>query len=449
MTPVPTSLVAPLVQNGNGHLNGHVHGHVNGVSTKKQIQGFGTRAIHVGSDPSSETNAVIPPISMSTTYKQDGIGIHKGFEYSRSGNPNRNALESTLAALETGGAYALTFSSGSATTASVLQSLPPQSHILSVNDVYGGTFRYMTRVAAENQGIETSFLDLESLDDESILSSIRENTKLIWIESPTNPTLRLIDVERVASLAHSHPSNPLVLVDNTFLSPYYSSPLLLGADLVMHSLTKYVNGHSDVVMGALILPAHHAALHNKLRFLQNAIGAIPSPYDSWLAQRGAKTLHLRMKAHGQNALAVAKALERSPYVEEVIYPGLRTHPRNSLAYRALSPHARKFVDSLPETPGQAGGFPFGGMISFRIKGGEVEAEKFLTSTRIFTLAESLGGVESLAEHPARMTHGSIPEAERALLGIGDNLIRLSVGIEDVEDLVKDVEQALEIAIGGL
>lgn len=245
---------------------------------------------------------------------------------------------------------------------------------------------------------------------------------------------------------HSHPANPLVLVDNTFLSPYYSSPLLLGADMVMHSLTKYINGHSDVVMGALILPARHTALHDKLRFLQNAIGAIPSPYDSWLAQRGAKTLHLRMKAHGQNALAVAKALERSPYVEEVIYPGLASHPRNDLAYRSLSPHAKKFVDSLPETPEEAGGFPYGGMISFRIKGGEEEAERFLTSTRLFTLAESLGGVESLAEHPARMTHGSIPPAERALLGIGDNLIRLSVGVEELEDLVRDVEQALEEAV---
>ena len=217
----------------------------------------------------------------------------------------------------------------------------------------------------------------------------------------------------------------------------------------MHSLTKYVNGHSDVVMGALILPSHHSALHTKLRFLQNAIGAIPSPYDAWLAQRGAKTLHLRMKAHGQNALAVAKVLQASPYVDEVIYPGLRTHPRNDLAWRSLSPHANKFVASLRESPEEAGGFPYGGMISFRIKGGAEEAEKFLTSTRLFTLAESLGGVESLAEHPARMTHGSIPEAERANLGIGDNLVRLSVGVEDVEDLIRDVEQALEIAVAGL
>jgi cystathionine gamma-lyase len=293
-------------------------------------------------------------------------------------------------------------------------------------------------------------------------------SQLIWIESPTNPTLRLIDIPRIVSLARSHPASPLVLVDNTFLSPFYSSPLLQGADIVMHSLTKYVNGHSDVVMGALILPARHAELATTLRFLQNAIGAIPSAYDSWLAQRGAKTLHLRMKAHGTNALAVARALQRSPHVEEVIYPGLASHPRHELAYRSLSPHARTFVDGFlasqqlqqqakevenadADADGtssdvvESGGFPYGGMISFRIRGGAAEAEKFLTSTRLFTLAESLGGVESLAEHPAKMTHGSIPEAERALLGIGDNLVRLSVGVEEVEDLVADVEQALEAA----
>jgi cystathionine gamma-lyase len=427
--------------------NSYTYGHTNGNGVKKpHLDGFGTRAIHIGSDPNEETGAVIPSISLSTTYKQSGVGIHKGFEYSRSGNPNRNALEATLSSIESGGAYGLAFSSGSATTATVLQSLGPDSHIISVNDVYGGTFRYMTRVAAGNQGLETTFLDLETADDDTITNAIRPNTKLIWIESPTNPTLRLIDIAKVASLAHAHPSNPIVLVDNTFLSPFYSSPLLLGADVVMHSLTKYVNGHSDVVMGALILPPHHSELAEKLRFLQNAIGAVPSPYDCWLAQRGAKTLHLRMKAHGLNALAVAKALQKSPYVDEVIYPGLSSHPRHKLAYASLSPHARKFVDSLPVEDTE-GGFPFSGMISFRIRGGKQEAEKFLTSTRLFTLAESLGGVESLAEHPAQMTHGSIPEAERAILGIGDNLIRLSVGVEEVEDLVRDVEQALAAAVG--
>ncbi|KAI0337607.1 hypothetical protein BDW22DRAFT_1415836 [Trametopsis cervina] len=424
------------------------NGHSNGVKKPHQ-DGFGTRAIHVGSEPNAETGAVIPTISLSTTYKQDAIGKHKGYEYSRSGNPNRNAFEETLASLEGGGAFGLAFSSGSATTATVVSSLGPGAHVVSINDVYGGTYRYLTKVAKLNQGVETTFVDFESADDETILASFRENTKLIWIESPTNPTLRLTDIPRIVSLAHSHPSSPLVLVDNTFLSPFYSSPLLQGADIVLHSLTKYVNGHSDVVMGGLVLPAHHAELATKLRFLQNAIGAVPSPYDSWLAQRGAKTLHLRMKAHGTNALAVAHALQRSPHVEEVIYPGLASHPRNALAYKSLSPHARKFVDGFlaKENDGaDSAGFPYGGMITFRIRGGFREADKFLTSTRFFTLAESLGGVESLAEHPAQMTHGSIPEAERAALGIGENLIRLSVGVEDVEDLVADVEQALEAAV---
>ncbi|KIK82153.1 hypothetical protein PAXRUDRAFT_832372 [Paxillus rubicundulus Ve08.2h10] len=418
------------------------------------VGGFGTRAIHVGSDAHADTGAVIPPISLSTTYKQDGVGNHKGFEYSRSGNPNRDALETTLASLESGGSYALAFSSGSATTATIVQSVGPNAHIVSVNDVYGGTFRYFRRVASETQGLETTFIDMENFDDQVILSSFRSDTKLIWIESPTNPTLRLVDIRRVVSLAHSHPSRPLVVVDNTFLSPFYQSPLLLGADIVVHSLTKYINGHSDVVMGAAIVPSHHAPLAEKLRFLQNAHGAVPSAYDCWLAQRGAKTLHLRMKAHGINALRVARALQASPYTEEVIYPGLSTHPRHDVAYRSLSPHAKKFVDTLRSAVGadgnsleSEGGFPYGGMVSFRIRGGASEAKKFLTSTQLFTLAESLGGVESLAELPAEMTHGSIPEAERALLGIGNNLIRLSVGVEEVDDLVRDVEQALQIAVG--
>ncbi|VDB92548.1 unnamed protein product [Peniophora sp. CBMAI 1063] len=432
------------------HHASNGHHHENGFKKLKtaDLDGFGTRAIHVGSEPSAETGAVIPAISLSTTYKQDGVGNHKGFEYSRSGNPNRNALEATLASIESGGAYALGFASGSATTSTVLSSLGPDSHIISVNDVYGGTFRYMTKVASLNQGLETTFLDLENAEEEEIADAIRPNTKLIWIESPTNPTLRLIDIPRVVAIAHAHPSHPLVLVDNTFLSPYYSSPLLQGADIVVHSLTKYVNGHSDVVMGAVILPAHHAALRERLAFLQNAIGAVPSAYDSWLAQRGVKTLHLRMREHGRNALAVARALQQSPHVQEVIYPGLSSHPRNALARRSLSPHAEKFVNGYLSTEGvdSDGSFPYGGMISFRIQGGLEEAKRFLAATRLFTLAESLGGVESLAELPALMTHASIPDVEREKLGISDSLIRLSVGVEDAEDLVHDVEQALEIAL---
>ncbi|KAI0044784.1 hypothetical protein FA95DRAFT_1597205 [Auriscalpium vulgare] len=433
------------------HTNGNSHARLNSLKKLNQedLDGFGTRAIHVGSEPDPSTGAVIPAISLSTTYKQDGVGNHKGFEYSRSGNPNRNALERTLASIESGGAHALAFASGSATTATVLQSLGPNAHIVSVNDVYGGTFRYMTRVAKENQGLETTFVDLENADEEEVAQAIRENTKLIWIESPTNPTLRLIDIRRIVAVAHAHPSHPLVLVDNTFLSPFYSSPLLQGADIVVHSLTKYVNGHSDVVMGAAILPAHHVALHQRLAFLQNAIGAVPSAYDSWLAQRGIKTLHLRMREHGRNALAVARALERSPHVEEVIYPGLASHPRNALARASLSPHALRFVEQFEANEDAAvrdGSFPYGGMISFRIRGGLETAQRFLSSTRLFALAESLGGVESLAELPALMTHGSIPPAERAQLGIGENLIRLSVGVEDGDDLLWDIEQALHAAV---
>ncbi|KAG8735800.1 hypothetical protein FRC10_010152 [Ceratobasidium sp. 414] len=416
--------------------------------------GFGTRAIHVGAEANAETGAVIAPISLSTTYKQDRVGKNKGYEYSRSGNPNRDQLERLLASIEAGGGDAVAFSSGSAAIATVFQALGPNSHVVSVNDVYGGTFRYMTRVAKENQGLETTFVDLENSSDEQVAAAFRDNTKLVWIESPTNPTLRLVDIRRIARLAHAHPSNPLVVVDNTFLSPYYSSPLLLGADAVVHSLTKYINGHSDVVMGALIVPSvsthpRAAAFAQRTRFLQNATGAVPSPHDCWLAHRGAKTLHLRMQAHGRNALKVASYLESvagpDSAVESVTYPGLESHPRHDLAVRQLSPHAKKFIDGLSPRELVAG-VPFGGMISFRIAGGLDEAEKFLVSSQYFTLAESLGGVESLGEVPASMTHGSIPEAERAALGITSNLIRLSVGIEDADDLIADIEQALRTAV---
>ncbi|CAE6452483.1 unnamed protein product [Rhizoctonia solani] len=420
--------------------------------------GFGTRAIHVGSEANAETGAVIAPISLSTTYKQDGVGKHKGYEYSRSGNPNRDQLERLLASIEAGGGDAVAFASGSATTATVLQALGPNAHVVSVNDVYGGTFRYMTRVAKENQGLETTFVDLENSSDEQITASFRDNTKLIWIESPTNPTLRLIDIRRIVRLAHAHPSNPLVLVDNTFLSPFYSSPLLLGADAVVHSLTKYINGHSDVVMGALIVPSasthpRAAAFAERTRFLQNATGAVPSPHDCWLAHRGAKTLHLRMQAHGRNALKVAAYLQAiagpESAVESVTYPGLATHPRHELAVRQLSPHAKKFIDTLSSKE-TATGVPFGGMISFRIRGGLDTAESFLVNSQYFTLAESLGGVESLGEFKLLMcSTQSIPEAERAALGISSNLIRLSVGVEDADDLIADIHQALKAAVPGL
>ncbi|KAG1827960.1 Cys/Met metabolism PLP-dependent enzyme-domain-containing protein [Suillus variegatus] len=417
----------------NGHTSGHAKGVKRHLKRSSEL-GFSTRAIHVGSEPDPATGAVIPPISLSTTYKQDEVGVHKGFEYSRSGNPNRDALERTLVGLEAGAGHAIAFASGSATTATVLQSLGPNAHVLSVNDVYGGTFRYLTRVAKETMGTESTFVDLENATDDEILGAIKENTKLIWIESPTNPTLRLIDIPRIVGLARRAPSKPLVLVDNTFLSPFYASPLLQGADIVIHSLTKYVNGHSDVVMGAAILPSSstpdrdYEGLVQKLRFLQNAHGAVPSPFDSWLAQRGAKTLAVRMKAHGLNALRIASFLTSHPAVEHVIYPGLASHPLHALARTSLSPHAEQFIKTLPPSS-LTHGIPYGGMA-------------LLPKLNLFTLAESLGGVESLAELPARMTHASIPAAEREALGI-EGLVRLSCGIEEVEDLVDDLRAALD------
>ncbi|KAG8884919.1 hypothetical protein FRB98_002080 [Tulasnella sp. 332] len=351
-----------------------------------------------------------------------------------------------LASIEAGGMEAVAFSSGCAAIATVLQSLGPNAHIISSNVVYGGTFRFMTQVAAENQGLESTFIDLEKASEEEIYNEIKENTKLIWLESPTNPTLDLVNIPKVVNIARSHPSRPFVLCDGTFLSPYWASPIMQGADLVLHSLTKYINGHSDVVLGAVVVPPrHHNDFGLKLRFLQNAIGAVPSPHDCWLAQRGAKTLQLRMKAHGENAFALAKYLESSPYVKECIYPGLPSHPLNDVAWEALSPHARKFVESLGDRE-ERGGFPFGGMIAFRIRGDDGAGERFLMHTKLFTLAESLGGVESLAELPARMTHHSVPPEDRARMNIGLDLVRLSVGIEDVEDLIADVKQSLEFAV---
>lgn len=374
---------------------------------------FGTRAIHIGSEPSFH-NAVIPPISLSTTFKQDTIGDGK-YEYSRSANPTREAFERAVASLEKG-KHGLAFSSGSAVTASIVSSLPSGSHIISVNDVYGGTYRYFTKVASTH-GIDTSFVDLH--DPENIQGFFRENTKLVWIETPTNPTLRLVDIEAVAQAAHKH--GALLVVDNTFMSPYFQNPLTLGADVVVHSVTKYINGHSDVVMGVLV--TNDSSLASRFAFIQNSFGAVPSAFDSWLALRGLKTLHLRMRQHAQNAAAVAQLLVHHPAVIDVIYPGLESHPQHDLAKR------------------QARGF--GGMLSFRIKGGAKGAEKFLAESHIFTLAESLGGVESLAEVPARMTHASVALEERIKLGITDDLIRLSLGVEETDDILTDVTHALD------
>lgn len=394
---------------------------------------FGTLAVHAGANPDSTTGAVIPAISLSTTFAQSKPAVPLGeYEYSRSANPNRDGFEVALAALEQG-KFGLAYSSGSSATANVLQALAANSHVVSIGDVYGGTHRYFTKVA-HIHNIDVSFTNSIEQDLHTVLTP---KTALVWIESPSNPTLTVTDISAVAAIIAKERERrsadaadvesivPLYLVvDNTFLSPYIQNPLVLGADIVVHSVTKYINGHSDVVMGAAI--TSDETVHEKLRFNQNAIGAIPSPFDSWLAHRGLKTLHLRARAASSNALAIAQYLESAvgDSVVAVSYPGLKSHPKRDVV-------ARQHRDSLG-----------GGMVSFRIKGGAEAASKFCASTKIFTLAESLGGIESLCEVPAQMTHAGIPKDKREASGVYDDLIRLSVGVEDVEDLLADVSQAI-------
>lgn len=386
------------------------------------VHNFGTLAVHAGAQHDPSTGAVIAPISLSTTFAQTAVGKPVGaYEYSRSSNPNRDNFEEAIAALEHA-RYALAFSSGSATTANILQSLAAGSHVISVSDVYGGTHRYFTKVALAH-GVEVTFSPSIELD---ISELIKPSTKLIWIESPSNPTLSLVDIRSVATIAHQH--GILVVVDNTFLSPYVQNPLDYGADIVVHSVTKYINGHSDVVMGVAAFNSDE--LKERLTFLQNAIGAVPSAFDCWLAHRGVKTLHLRAKEATINATAVARALEASPHVIAVNYPGLDSHKQRQIA---LKQHR----DGMG-----------GGMLSFRLKGGHAAAELFCQNTKIFTLAESLGGVESLCEVPSAMTHAGIPKEQREAIGVFDDLVRLSCGVEDAQDLKKDVLQALEKAVVG-
>ncbi|KAF5102090.1 hypothetical protein D0Z00_000550 [Geotrichum galactomycetum] len=400
--------------------------------TVDATQKFATLAVHAGSKPDAATGAVIPAISLSTTFGQSRPAVPLGvYEYSRSANPNRDDFETAVAALEQG-KYALGYSSGSAATANVLQALAPGSHVVSIGDVYGGTHRYFTKVAFAHN-VEVAFTNAIETELRDIIT---DKTSLVWIESPSNPTLTVTDISLVASFiaderaarAAAGNENPIYLVvDNTFMSPYIQNPLTLGADVVVHSVTKYINGHSDVVMGVAI--TSNEIVHEKLRFLQNALGAIPSPFDSWLAHRGLKTLHLRSRAASTNAQAVAEFLESAigTTVEAVSYPGLKSYPKRAVV-------VKQHRDGLG-----------GGMVSFRIKGGAEAAAKFCSSTKIFTLAESLGGIESLCEVPAAMTHAGIPQDKREASGVFDNLIRLSVGIEDTEDLVADIAQALEQA----
>jgi len=377
--------------------------------------GFGTKAIHSGQGPDPVSGAVMPPISLSTTFAQPSPGVNKGYEYSRTGNPTRNQYEANVAALE-GGKYGLAFASGSASTATILAMYGPGDHVITVDDVYGGTNRYFNKVSAIASGLKFTFADLSK--EGELEKAFTDKTKLVWVETPTNPTLKVIDIQRAATIAHQ--KGALLVVDNTFLSPYFQKPLELGADIVVHSVTKYINGHSDVVGGVVI--TSNEEVHKKLRFLQNALGAVPSPFDSFLVMRGIKTLHVRMREHEKNALAVAQFLEQHPKVQSVRYPGLPSHPHHELAKKQQS--------------------GFGGMVTFWLKGGLSESRRFLENLHIFTCAESLGGVESLAEHPAIMTHASVAAEERQKLGIHDNMCRLSVGIEDVQDLLADLTRAL-------
>ncbi len=380
--------------------------------------GFGTRAIHAGQSPDPTTGAVMTPVYYTSTYAQTAPGEHKGFEYSRTHNLTRFALEANLASLE-GGTHGLCFASGLAATSTVLQLFDAGSHVIACDDLYGGTFRLFDKVYRRH-GFEFSYVDPVA-GAAAVEAAIRPTTRLVWIETPTNPMLKLTDIAAVAEVCKRR--GLLLAVDNTFMTPFLQRPLELGADLVCHSMTKYLNGHSDVVGGCLVV--RDDDLRARLAFLQNAVGAVPSPMDSFLVMRGTKTLHVRMQRHEENARALAEWLAGHAQVEHIIYPGLERHPQHALARRQ-----------------QRG---FGGMISFVLRGGLEASRRFLSACQIFTLAESLGGVESLIEHPAIMTHASVPADRRAALGIVDGFIRLSVGIEDLADLRGDLERAFAAA----
>jgi cystathionine gamma-lyase len=376
---------------------------------------FGTKAIHAGVHPDPTTGAIMTPIYQTSTYVQRSPGDHKGYEYSRTHNPTRTQLQDALAALENG-KHGLCFASGMAAIDCIVKLLEPGDEVVSTNDLYGGSYRIFTKVFAK-YGIKFTFVPMH--DVEAVRGAMTERTKLVWAETPTNPLLHLIDIKAIAEVAHE--GGALLVVDNTFATPYLQNPLDLGADVVMHSLTKYMAGHSDVVMGALIVQDDE--LHQRLSFLQNACGGTPGPQDCFLVLRGIKTLHIRMQRHCENGRAVAEYLRQHPRVDKVYWPGLESHPNHQVARQQMR--------------------DFGGMVSFVLKGDKVEdAVQVLEKFQLFSLAESLGGVESLSGHPATMTHASIPAEERRKAGLSDSLIRLSVGIEDAEDLIEDLAQAL-------
>jgi cystathionine gamma-lyase len=390
------------------------------TARKEDTLGFDTLAIHAGQSPDPTTGAIMTPVYLTSTYVQEGPGGHKGFEYSRTHNPTRHALQDCLAALE-GARHGLAFASGLAATDAILHLLDAGDHVLYSDDVYGGTFRIFDKVFRR---LGLSFDPVDMSDPGKVERAMRPSTRLVWIETPTNPMLKLVDLPAVAGIARGRGAR--TVVDNTFATPFFQRPIEHGIDLVCHSTTKYLNGHSDVIGGAVV--TSDEGLFDRLRFLQNAVGGVPSPLDSFLVLRGLKTLHVRMERHASNAMAVARFLEGHPQVERVIYPGLPSHPQHALAARQMR--------------------GFGGMLAFVLRGGLEAARAFLKAVRIFACAESLGGVESLIEHPAIMTHASVPRETREALGIADGFIRVSVGIESLDDLLRDLERGFEAARGG-
>ena len=377
--------------------------------------GFGTRVIHAGQAPDPSTGAIMPPIYATSTYVQQSPGVHQGYEYSRTHNPTRQAYERSIADLESG-TQGFAFASGMAAIATILELLDTGSHVIAMDDLYGGTRRLFEGVRRRSAGLDFSFVDMT--DPAAVSRELRDNTAMIWIESPSNPLLKIVDFEAIVEVTAGR--GLLRVADNTFASPYLQRPLELGCDIVMHSATKFINGHSDMVGGLAV--TNDDTLGEKLAYLQNSIGGVAGPFDSFLGLRGIKTLDVRMQRHCDNAARIAAWLEGHPRVSRVLYPGLESHPQHELAKRQMS--------------------GFGGIVTFFVEGGLAEARSFLERCRVFALAESLGGVESLVDHPAIMTHASVPEERRRELGISDSLIRLSVGIEDVDDLIADLEQAL-------
>ena len=386
------------------------------MSSAKKNFGLGTRAIHAGQSPDPSTGAIMVPIYATSTYVQKSPGVHQGYEYSRTQNPTRMAYERCVAELE-GGSRGYAFASGLAAAATVLDLLDSGSHIIAMDDLYGGSFRLFERVRRRSAGLDFTFIDLD--DTAALKAALKPNTRMIWAETPTNPMLKLVDLRKLGAFARKH--GLILVVDNTFCSPILQRPLEHGAHLVLHSATKYLNGHSDMV-GGMVVAGDDAELADRMAFLHNSVGAVAGPFDSFLAMRGLKTLHLRMKAHCENASELAAWLQKHPALEKVIYPGLKSYPQHTLAKRQM------------DGPG--------GIITIEVKGGLRKARKVLERCRLFALAESLGGVESLVDHPAIMTHASVPAANRKKLGISDGLIRLSVGVEDVADLREELAAAL-------